>query len=87
MDTVPIYKVIVNPSNLEEIFICPKANTVLLLNLSGQIVHNYSNGKSTDGDFVSLTVSHRGQWVYCLCEDNILYCFNSKNQKLERTIK
>jgi len=70
-----------------QIFVCMRTNTVLLMNLQGQVIKSYSSGKRDKGDFVAMTPSPKGEWLYAIAEDHKLYCFSAASGALEQTLK
>jgi len=74
------------PRSSDQILVCPRAPTVFVMTLSGKIVKTMNSGKRSGGDFVAACTSPQGNWVYCVGEDRILYCFKSEAAKLEHTI-
>ncbi|CAE7243767.1 SMU1 [Symbiodinium sp. CCMP2592] len=69
------------------VFVCTRTNTILLMNLAGQVLKSFCSGKRDKGDFVAMTTSPKGEWLYGVAEDNTMYCFSVSSGSLEQTLK
>lgn len=74
------------PNTLDQYVICNRSNTLFTINQQCQLIKTYSTGKREGGDFICCTVSPRGEWIFSVAEDMILYCFNTSSGKLERVL-
>jgi len=67
-----------------QFFVCCRHNTIHLMNTAGQVLRSFSSGKKSSGDFVTMTISPKGNWLYAVGEDHTLYSFSSSTGKLEQ---
>jgi WD40 repeat-containing protein SMU1 len=86
-EDVSIHSVQLWPRNPTMIVMCDRSNTVTVINMQGQVVKTFTNGKLEGGHFTSCILSPRGDWLHCAAEDRKLYCFNCTTGELEQTLE
>ncbi|PNH06076.1 WD40 repeat-containing protein SMU1, partial [Tetrabaena socialis] len=74
------------PPNPDQLIVCNRTSTVFIMTMQGQVAKTFSSGKREGGEFLAATPSPRGDFIYCLGEDGILYCFSVGSGKLEHVM-
>ncbi|KAI6178479.1 WD40 repeat-containing protein SMU1 [Aphelenchoides besseyi] len=82
----PINCILPVPKTTDQFVVCNRSNTINVINTNGQIVRTFTTGKREKGALLKACLSPKAEWIYCVGEDNILYCFSTVTGNLESTI-
>jgi len=85
-----VNQVIPHPTSNDKLIICNKSSTIHVTDMRGTILYTFVSGKKSeiyDCSFLNVACSPRGEWLYGVAEDGLLYCFSITTGKLERTLK
>jgi len=87
---IPVNQVIQHPKSSDKLIICNRTSIIHVTDRRGTVLYSFASGKPVgdiDTAFVSITVSPKGDWLYGVAEDGLLYAFSISTGKLERTLK
>ena len=93
-EDVPVMSVSLDPVNTDHIVVTIRGSRVYYMTMSGKVVKTvklksgyFSKKNSPASDFVSCTTSPKGEWLYCLSESGVLYCFEVESGRLEKELE
>lgn len=83
---ITIHSIHIMPKINDQFIACNRSNTLVLMNLQGQIIRSFTNAKKEGGDMICACLSPRGELLYAIGEDKLLYCFIVQSGKLEKSL-
>jgi len=87
---IPVNQVIQHPKSTDKLIICNRTSVIHVTDRRGTVLYTFASGKpmeQLDTAFISISVSPKGDWLYAIAEDGLLYAFSISTGKLERTLK
>jgi len=72
------------PRHTDRLLVASRSTTMRTTSSTGQVIQAYT---VTGGDTVAYTCSPKGNYVYSVAEDKVLYCFSTESGKLEHVLK
>lgn len=64
------------PQHPDQFIVCNRSNILYVLNMNGQLVRTLTNGKRDSAGFACACVSPKGNLMYAVSDDRVLYCFS-----------
>ncbi|CAO3621878.1 unnamed protein product [Cunninghamella echinulata] len=74
-----VQQIIPLPKTIDQFLVCNKSNILYIMNIRGQILKTlkHINDKGSTTDFIAATTSPKGDYIYGVGENSVLYCFQS----------
>jgi WD40 repeat-containing protein SMU1 len=82
-----VHTLILMPNNPDHVLVGVKGPQAFIMTLQGQLLKTFSSGKQSGGDFLSISVSPHGKWVYCVGEDGVMYIFDAVTGQLDNVLE
>merc|ERR1712194_842032 len=81
---VSIHGLSLLPKQGDRVVICSLSPTLHVTSFAGDVIQTYT---SPGSDLLQYVCSPKGNFVYAVGDDKILYCFNAENGKIEHVVK
>jgi WD40 repeat-containing protein SMU1 len=72
------------PKHPDRLIVATRSPTLRVMSTNGQVIQTYS---LTSGDVVAYTASPKGNFVYAVGNDCVMYAFSTETAKLEHVLK
>lgn len=76
-----VQQIIPLPKTIDQFLVCNKSNILYIMNIRGQILKTLTNKneKGQVNDFIAAAISPKGDYIYGVGENSVLYCFQTNN--------